>query len=219
MLFDPDAPQDPCNPLLSLSIFQDIVAQFDNEPTVENANGSTAEDTRSERAGDLSNRTDCCTEESYDLNETAVGSLDHTSTSFMAFNPAYNNPAAADQTLLISDCNRTSGGDVSSSGDSSSWVDERSTSDEALIALLAGCAKGADAAPASPPRCSATPAARLYWLPAPAFAPQPFASMFPPLPAQSDADIALALASCSAATRSELGGDDGSCWLHVPAMP
>ncbi len=220
VLFDPDAPQDPCNPLSSLSMFQDISVQFDiaHGLAIENP----CEDMGSEHAGDLSNRTDGCAEVSFDIHENAAGSLDNSSSGYLALNLPYNLAAAADQaTLLISDCSRATGADGIGSGESLS-MDEPSASDEALIAMLAGCAKTADAAsapPPSPPSHPAAPPARLYWLPSHAFASQPLASMLPPLPAQSDADIALALASCSAATRSELGGDDGACWLHVPAMP
>ncbi len=189
-----------------------------NGQAIENPSGSTAEGTASEHGGDG------CAEESYDLNEAAEASIDNPSAGFMAFNPAFNHAASANQANVL--C----GGVVRSSGEQS-WMDERiqdalplerAASDEALIALLAGCAKGADAAAAPPPSPrspSATPPPRLYWLPHAAPAPPPPAPMAPLLPAQSDADIAYALASCSAATRSELGPDDAACWLHVPAMP
>jgi hypothetical protein len=194
-----------------------------NGQTIENPGGV---DMASEQpVGDLSKKDGCATEEPCDLNEPAEVSIDNAGTGFMAFIPAYSHAPAAYQAHAL-------GGGVESSSGEASWTDERirrasplgrAASDEALIALLAGCAKGADAAaapPSSPLSPFATPPALLHWPPAPAPAPHPPAPMAPALPAQSDADIAYALASCSAATRSELGGgDDGACWLHVAAMP
>ena len=97
------------------------------------------------------------------------------------------------------------------------YIEEQNTSDETLIALLAGCATGAGMLPASVPPSKDErgfhSAANVSWH----AVPSPL-----PLPSQSDADIAYALARCSGAVRQEQACEEPGYWgttgLYEQAM-